>query len=312
MNRMRLVSVALVALAAVIAATMTIVYLLFPPVPRPAHEPWLMPNTALRIVLQPSRAQHYITKLAPTATRFIKGVPRLSSTQGRALRIDWIHALPHEMTLLVARPRPEELRVRLVVRERPESESMAAVLNHSGFFRALRFAAWDRARLVPENGHFLAAQGRVALPTHVPPLEQRFPPPELDTGHLFEIAGTNRGGVPALFHEELVRTYGAYAGQDAHEAVQWSLDGVRRFRFTADLAAPDTLGLRLEIACSGARGLQAAAEAAHLVEEAVRARLLDEEGFRLEGAAAPVSETELRATYTLTGFEPQLSRALGN
>ena len=37
MNRMRLVSVALVTFAAVIALTMTIVYFLFPPVPKPAH-----------------------------------------------------------------------------------------------------------------------------------------------------------------------------------------------------------------------------------------------------------------------------------
>ena len=294
MNRMRLVTVALVALAAVIAATLTIIYLLFPPVPGPEHDRWLMPNTALRVVLQPSRAQHYITRLAPTATRFIQGVPRLSSTQGRALRIDWIHALPHEITLLVARPRAERLDTRLVVRERPASESMAAVLNHSGFFRALRVAAWNRSRLAPAADNVLVAEGRVPLAHRDPPPMEPFDPPALETGHLFEIAGVNGGGVPALFHEALVRAYGAYAGAAAHETLHASLGGVDRFRFTADLAAPDTLEMALDIACTDAAGLGAVAEAVRLVEASTRTRLLQQEGFRLQGAAQAVSEEALR------------------
>ncbi|MGC8847170.1 MAG: hypothetical protein ACP5QY_15120, partial [Candidatus Hydrogenedens sp.] len=58
-----------------------------------AYKPYIQETTTGYIILQPYKIQKYIRKLAPTATRWIKQIPRFTSLQPGPIRLDWFHNL---------------------------------------------------------------------------------------------------------------------------------------------------------------------------------------------------------------------------
>lgn len=87
------------------AVILTIFFWLFYQPGRKTHEHLVSPQTRLRLSFQPAMVQDYISSLAPGVTRFVSIVPKFTSMQARAFRIDWIHALPQRDHLPRRRPR---------------------------------------------------------------------------------------------------------------------------------------------------------------------------------------------------------------
>nr|HPO14952.1 hypothetical protein [Candidatus Hydrogenedentota bacterium] len=81
-TRARIYTVLFACLMAIIAGVITWVYFFYATPGRIRNDPFVRSGTAARLMLQPYLIQRYISSLAPAGTRFIKGVPQLSSMQG--------------------------------------------------------------------------------------------------------------------------------------------------------------------------------------------------------------------------------------
>ena len=113
------------------------------PAPALRHADYLRPDTAVRVVLCPARVQSYVSGLAPTATRFVHGIPKLSSMQGAPIRFDWIHKLPLEMAFLFDQAFPGHFGVTLFLQEHPTGEPIDELAGNSSFLQDLQPILWS-------------------------------------------------------------------------------------------------------------------------------------------------------------------------
>jgi len=126
---------------------------------RVPHEAFMGRATAVRLTFQPYRIQRYISSLAPLGTRFIKGVPQLSSMQGGPIRINWIHRLPYEISLLLEEQAEDSLAAAFFVNVRPEPNDFMEALNESRLLHVLRFVQWRPYQVTPKAEGVLMTQG---------------------------------------------------------------------------------------------------------------------------------------------------------
>lgn len=317
MNKARLVATAIVVLAVLIAGvgTWLALYVFHPG--RVSHAEYLPPNNAIRIALQPFRVQSRVSDLVPTATRFIKQVPKFTSMQGRPFRIDWIHHLPYEFTFLLQQDTPDALGVRLYVNEKPDMKSFVSELNNSGFFGAVRGVVWNPPRLHAEGQTSWMTDGSMPLPTHTQEyVRQVFGnagiPDAVDyTGeHFFEMTGVNNAGAFLEFHGSTLRNWGAMGGDDLHDALSNVWPHIARAHITGDWIDTDRMDFKLELVLSPS-GDAATVMAAHdLFLSRLDAGLQAWQGMNLTGSAKQQNSRLLVGNYTLRGFEAALQRAL--
>ncbi len=103
---------------------------------------YIQDSTSGYIILQPYKAQKYIRKLAPTATRWIKQIPRFSSLQPGPIRLDWFHNLPREFSLLFDYIPGTGFESRLILLEKRNSTAFIEELNSSRFLNEFCFIDW--------------------------------------------------------------------------------------------------------------------------------------------------------------------------
>lgn len=283
-----------------------------------SHESFLVQDTAVRAVVKPALVQSYVSSLAPVGTRFVKGVPRVTSLQQFSFRTEWVHKMPFEFTFLLDQRSPDFLGVLLYVQEHPASESFADLVDDSRFFHALHPIRWEHSRMMRRGARQLTASGSLPIPTGMrDAVSANFPdyvpvdPPPVSGRHFVEIAVNNRNGVLMELQGALQRLTGVLDSPALEEAMNRLWTAVASVRFTADLQEDDRLDLTVEIACRDPQTAAAAAELLWKIIDAADAYLNARFGFRLEGTSYPGEEGTAFGTITLTGFEERLRRALG-
>ncbi len=281
------------------------------------HEPLMAQDTAVRVVLKPVLVQAYVSSLANVATKYIKGIPKVSSMQQFAFNTDWIHKMPFEFSFLFDQRSPEYLGVLLFVKEHPTSESFASLVNGSGFFHDLHPINWDQDSMLKEGVGQLIATGTLPIPASIQtavskewPNYTPFNAPPVSGRHFIEIAVDNSNGALMELHGALTRAVTPWASPGLEEEMYRLWPMIEKVQITADLEADDTLVFRGEIACASA---DAAGDIFVVVETAAEAAggyLEGRHDFQLNGRADPAGDKVI-VEYTLSGFEPKLRRALG-
>lgn len=283
-----------------------------------AHESYLLKDTAIRAVIKPPFVQSYVSSLANPATRFVKGVPKVTSLQNFVFRTEWIHKMPFEFTFLLDQRSPDFLGVQLFIQENPASESFGDLLNTSGFFYELRPIQWDADRIMRQASMQLLATGTLPIPQRVRdsvslyfPDYVPFDPPRVRGDHFIEIAIENQNGALMEVHGALERITDLLK-DDGLDAVLYQLwPSVQWLYLTGDLIENDRLGFTLEVYCKDANGAEKAFEVAARVKESVHRYVASTLGFVFAGEATRDGQATIKGTYSLTGFEGCLRRALG-
>ncbi|MBI1318387.1 MAG: hypothetical protein GC168_05465 [Candidatus Hydrogenedens sp.] len=283
------------------------------------HDAYLLPETTVRLVTQPSRAQDYISSLAPQATKYINAIPKFSSTQGRPFRVDWIHMLPHEITFLFSRVQVGSLDVLLYVNEIPEADSFSKEVNDSGALNHLRGIYWNAPRLSAEGLTERTARGTMPIPAYVSEsLTAAFPvptapqPPAIEGSHLFEFAADNVDGGLLEWHGAMRAAWGDWGGSAMHNALESVWPVVEYVRLTADLAEADRLECTLTVDAANAAASDAIETAARAFVDGVGLWFSEVAQTRVRTHGVEHSGLRLTLQFEASGFEARIRRALGS
>jgi len=281
------------------------------------HEPLMAQDTAVRVVLKPVLVQSYVSSLAHTATKYIKGIPKLSSMQQFAFNTEWIHKMPFEFSFLFDQRSPEHLGVLLFVKEHPTSESFASLVNGSGFFYDLHPIDWDQDRMSKKGTGQLIATGTLPIPVSTQkmvsaefPNYAPFDAPPVTGRHFIEIAVDNSNGALMELQGAPSRAVTPWSTPALENEMNALWAAIPHVQVTADLEGDDNLVFRAEIACSDADAAGNVFMVVKTAGVAVGQFLEDRHGFRLDGDA-DLRGDKVLATYALSGFESKLRRALG-
>ncbi|HDP34268.1 MAG TPA: hypothetical protein ENN29_04060 [Candidatus Hydrogenedentes bacterium] len=281
------------------------------------HESLMENDTAVRVVLKPVLVQSYVSSLAPTGSKFIKGVPKVSSLQQFAFRTEWIHKMPFEFSFLLDQRSPEHFGVLFFVREHPTSESFADLVNDSGFFNALYPLRWEQQRVSRQSAAQLAARATLPIPETIRgevskawPNYAPIDAPPVTGRHFIEVAVNNRNGALMELHGALARAVAPWADGNLERRMLQLWPVIEEARLVGNLAANNRLVFKGEVLCRNAVEAGDVRRLAENAGAAIGEYLRSTHGFHLTGGVE-VSGSSAQAEYVLTGFEPQLRRALG-
>lgn len=318
LNKTRLQLVIVVIPLVLILAGGSYYYFFIRPRQGVSHERFLVPDTAVRAVVKPVLVQHYVSSLAPAGTRFIKGVPKVTSMQQFSFRTEWIHKMPFEFTFLLDQRSPDFQGVTLFIQEHPSAESFEELVNDDMFFRTLHPVQWKSETMMRQGRNDLIALGTLPVPVWTrDAVSDTFPnyvpldPPSVSGKHFVEIAVNNRNGALMELQGALPGLVGVLDDPGLEERMRHAWGSVGSARFTADLGAEDRLDMHIEILCGNT---EQAFEAATILQEAaqrIQTYLNGRFGFTLEGTAHPLEDGTAHGDYILTGFENRLRRAVG-
>ncbi len=307
----------LLGLPGVLLAAFVTWYMLFRgPGAAVGHREFVKADTAVIAVVCPPHVQSYVSGLVPAATRFVPGIPKITSMQSRAIDFDWIHKMPREMAFLFDQRSPEYHGVTLFFREHPTSESLERLVD-AGFFYSLRPIEWQGSALVRQGMGKLTAEGRLSIPPYAQiATEKQFPnytpldTPRVSGNHFVEIAINNRNGALAEMQGALAGLVAPWADTSFRERLMNLSSKVESGTFTADLVRDDALECALTLECGNAAAAVDVENAVAAAADAVAGFLGSAYGFSLVGAVER-GGSEVRAEHTLGGFEGRLRRALG-
>lgn len=307
MNRTRLISAGIVGGCAVGALLLTLYFLLSQP-GRESHEEYLTGDTVFRLVTQPAMEQGYISSLTNAATKYITRIPRFTSMQARAFRVDAIHTLPYELSLLIDTPPGAPPKATLFMNTIPESEGFISEANQPGFLGALGFVSWGGRGFDAPSEHVFLAKGEFNAPalTAQPP---GIPPP-LALEHFAELSADNRSGVLEMFHVALLQSGGAFIDPALHDALLALWPSVSFVQGHMDREADDDMSIGATIELAGGADQNAALallQQAHMIlAEWFLTHDVQWEGrWEAEGPLKIFGECHLR------GFEQHIRRRLG-
>ena len=300
-----------------LAVAVTWWFLFSGPAPAVRHAEFLRPDTAVRVVICPARVQSYVSSLAPTATRFVHGIPRLSSMQGGPIRFDWIHKMPLEMAFLFDQAFPGRFGVTLFLKEHPTGEPLDELVDGSDFLGDLQPISWSSSRLRRETGGRLLAEGQLAIPPDIQeqanqvwPQYQPVEPPPIRGNHFLELGINNCDGALLQLQGALVNLFAPWADLQLQQSLNAATRNVLEARATADLAGGDRLAFHVELKCADPGSADALAAVGRAAVQALSGYLQASQGFTLEGAFK-TDQAGIVADYQLSGFEPRLRHALG-
>ena len=283
------------------------------------HDQYVQDTTTVRMVLQPSRVQGYVSDLAPQATKLVDAIPKFTSTQNRAYRIDWIHKLPHEITFLFSRVSRDRLEVLLYVNELPEADSFSREVNNSGFWGRARGIYWDNPRLTAQGLSERLARGGMFVPEYADEMisatltnPQRSIPPPIDGRHLFEFAADNREGGLMEWQAAMRDAWGDWLGRDFQDELAAALGGVVYLQVTGDLRTDDELEFNVHIELRDpAMSAPVGTTLGNFIDE-MDTFLASAIGARAIPTTIDTIGDTVAGGFTVTGFEPRVRRALGN
>ena len=300
-----------------VAVVVTWWFLFRGPAPALRHAEYLCPETAVRAVLCPARVQSYVSSLAPMATRFVRGIPKLSSMQGGPIRFDWLHKMPLEMAFLFDQAFPGRFGVTLFLQEHPTGEPLDELVDSSSFLGDLQPIVWSSPRLRREPKGRLLVEGQLTVPTYVQELATRIWPhyqpvetPPIGGNHFLEISINNCNGALLQLQGALVDLFVPWADPQLQETLNASTQNVLEARAFADLAGDDHLVFHVELQCTDPGSAGTLAGVCRAAGQALSTYLQSSQGFALEGAVA-AERARVVADYHLRGFEPRLRHALG-
>ncbi len=281
------------------------------------HEPLMAQDTAVRLVTKPVLVQSYVSSLAPTGSRYISGVPKVSSLQQFVFRTEWIHKMPFEFSFLLDHRSPEHFGVLLFVREHPASEAFDSLVDGSGFFRALYPLRWEQQRMSRQSTGQLIATATLPIPSATrEAVSASWPdyvpiaPPPVTGRHFIEVGVNNRNGALMELHGALARAVVPWADANLERRMRQLWPAILDVRLTGDLAGDDRLVFVAEIVCGTAVEATDVRLAVENAAQAIGRYLQSAHGFQLRGSASVFGDT-VESEYVLSGFESRLRRALG-
>lgn len=276
-----------------------------------AYKQYTHDATTGYIILQPNKVQKYIRKLAPTATRWIKQVPRFTSLQPGPIRLDWFHNLPREFSLLFDYIPGTGFETHLVIREKGNSTAFIAELNASRFLNEFCFIDWRSSQTSNVAKDLWINEGFVygkKNPSIVNTLDLISPSKFLKGNHLFEFLWINRDQNADIILGHLTRCFrkldNAYLPlwQNALLNVEW-------IYFHLDLTEDNLIEGILTTHLANSTATMSIKESVMSLKEWAQSQLLS--SMQLEINEIPGTEL-LTWEIRFYGFEPQLKKALGN
>lgn len=315
MNSTQRIAIAIVLVGVLSAALITTLVVLYYEPGREQHAIVQQPDTALRLVMEPSAVQGYISGLAPGITRFVPGVPKVTSLQPRAFRTDWIHALPYELALLFREPRDGEIPTTFFVNPIPES-SFLGEFNRFNALREIRGVTWTGSSAQDITPEYATASGAVAYNARWDANRSSASVaalglPEIEGDHWLELSAVNAGNILPHLHAAMDRAWGQPGTQESSESLTLALPGVRRLHLTGDLSDDDELTFRITLNIADPQARDAVDRAMVAVSDALSDIFSRRWNWRFGGGYAWQGPTTLEGEYTLRGFEDRLRRALG-
>ncbi len=307
-----------VVLIVLAAACSTWCYLHFATPGRVSHDAFLTRQTVLCLMAQPSRVQDYLSGLSPAGSRFVRDIPRLSSMQPGPIRLEWVHQLPYEFTILLDEKGPDAFGVTLFVNDRPERRGFQAALDDSSLLSDLRVVQWDAPRFLRKQPQVLLASGLLLVPGEaveaaaaIWPEYTPFVSPEPPQKHLLACSADNANGLLFKLHAALLRAYGPWGGNDLHVSLNEAWPSIAVLSLQADLQQDDDLVFDVKATLSS----QGTRERVDAAVSALSGRLSEflgaGRGFTFSGNAQWTGAATLHGRYHLSGFEARLRRALG-
>lgn len=295
------------------AILLTIFYWLFYQPGRKTHEHLVSPQTRLRLSFQPAIIQDYLSSLAPGVTRFVSVVPKFTSMQARAFRIDWIHALPYEITFLADAPAAGPTPLTLYVNPIPDNNSFVGEVNAWGALRRMPVIQWQSGQLSPAGPQQHTAKGDLPLPPTAAATIAAWPQgpgglAPFSRRHFLDLAADNHDGILLALHAAFRDTLWAWTTAETDAALEQLWPSIARAELTADLTRNDELTLNLSIELRPGTDLLATAELITTAATELGQALADDEALTLTGQVAITNNT-LTGTYRLTGFQARIQRA---
>jgi len=284
---------------------------------RHTHEHLQTEQTRLRLAFQPYLEQGYISSLAPGATRFINTVPRFSSLQARAFRVDWIHALPYEITFLADRGDLDTVPMQVFVNPIPDNDSFVGEVNAWGALDRIPVVRWKGSKLNPVAERQYTAGGTVPVPGDAAALlrdwrGQTEALPAFDKTHAMELFADNGDGVLLALHRAFRNDLWDWASPESNEALVQAWPQIATLEVLGDLTRDDEFTLNITIVGTPQANPVPLADLVATLATEFDQFLSEELGMRFEGAGNWADGVRFAGTYRLSGFEARIRRAWGS
>nr|AUN37013.1 hypothetical protein [uncultured bacterium] len=279
---------------------------------RATHKTLQTEQTKFRLSLQPEMIQSYISSLAPGITHFINVVPKVSSLQSRAFRVDWVHALPYEITFLGDIAAPDKLNMTLYVNTIPDNGSFVGEVNASGALRELQPIRWNGPQLNAVAEQQFTAKGTVSLLPELAQVLEVWPKsagtlPTFNGGHLVEFEAENGSGVLLALHQAFQDTAWKWASEDTNAGLVAIWRGVQKVEVLGDLTHGDELSFNLKLTGNRSLDRNTAEAVFNAATEELRA-YLSEAQLDFSGQLSWANSLTCTGEFRLTGFEARIQR----
>lgn len=280
---------------------------------RHGHAQLVNERTRLRLSFQPSRIQDYISSLAPGITKFISVVPKFTSMQARAFRVDWVHALPYEITFLAEQDGPASVPLTVYVNPIPDNDSFVGEVNAWGALGRMPAIRWQGGRLVSVGEQQYLAKGAIPVADAAVsrleswPLGQVSQFPE-EGGRFVEFAVDNSGGILLALHAAFRNSLFEWASAETDEALEALWPQIARAQVLGDLTRSDLLRFEITVVGSDALDQVAAAGTMEAALNELGYFLSEKAGMTLLGKGGWSNSRTYVAAYEFSGFEEPIRR----
>lgn len=276
-----------------------------------AYKKYVQETTTGYIILQPYKIQKYIRKLAPSATRWIKQIPRFTSLQPGPIRLDWFHNLPREFSLIFDYMPGTGFETHLIIREKRNSTAFMEELNSSHFLNEFCFINWRSPLSSNLQRDIWINEGFVYTKTSSSSINTYIsssPSNLLKNNHFLEFLWLNREQNATAILENLVRCFPRL--NNANLPVwQHGLNNTEWIYFNLNLIEDNLVAGTLIIHPITPTGTIEIKEGILTLNDWVQSQLPSPIQLEIK----ETSHTEhLNWEIRFYGFEPQLKRALGN
>ena len=273
-----------------------------------AYTRYTQDTTVGYVITQPSKIQKYIRKLAPTATRWIKQVPRFTSLQPGPIRLDWFHNLPREFSLVFNYLPGTGFETHLTIREKRNSTAFIEELHSSHFLNEFCFIEWRSHQCSNIQRDLWVDEGFIYGKTQSGYSTQEITPPPLENNHLIELLWLNKEQNVAIVLESLTR---CFPSLNSSYITPWysALDNSAWIYLYLDLIEDDLIEGTLIISPATSIGTEGIKDGISTLQEWIQNQLPSP--LKLETNEME-SSVELKWKIRFYDFESQLRRALGN
>lgn len=298
-------------LAVLVGVLVTLAFWLLYLPGRHTHAPLLREHTTARLSLQPYLIQDYITSLAPGITRFVGTVPKFTSMQARAFKVDWIHALPYEITFLAEQEVNDSVGVTAYVNPIPDNDSFVGEVNAWGALGRIPVVRWQSGRLMPMGEQQFSAKGAIGFAPGTAAARR----PGLEAlstyraEHLIECTLLNDAGLYVLLQDAFAGSFFEWMSPETHQALSAAAAGITQITVTGDLTRSDEITFQLSARLG--RGVDSAAleQALRMASDELSVFFHDVLGMSIVGDGAVRGGSDYTGTWVFTGFEEKIRRA---